>query len=159
MNQREYFSAEKSRRIKGAKLLPRGEIEKRHLEIDRAKPVFVMCRTGRRSAEAQKKLAALGIENVVNVAGGCEAWKGANLPFEADAKASRSLERQVRFAAGLLVLTGILLSVFVQPYFVWLAGFVGAGLAFASVTDTCAMGMILLKMPWNKGAAVDTQAS
>jgi hypothetical protein len=62
------------------------------------------------------------------------------------------LERQVRFAAGLLVLTGVLLSIFVHSYFIGLAGFVGAGLVFAAVTDTCAMGMFLLKMPWNKRA-------
>lgn len=137
-------------RVKGAKLIPLGEIENRAGEIDRDKTVYVMCRTGRRSSEAQRKLQRLGFENVVNVAGGFEAWKAENLPFERDEKAPWALERQVRFVAGLLVLTGVLLSVLVHPYFVWLAGFVGAGLVFAAVTDTCAMGMMLLKMPWNQ---------
>lgn len=31
-----------------------------------------------------------------------------------------------------------------------LRGFVGGGLAFAAVTDTCAMGMLLMKLPWNR---------
>ena len=136
-------------RIAGAKLLPLGEIEKRHTELDHAKPIYVMCRTGRRSSEAQKKLKSLGFTNVVNVAGGFEAWKAEDLPFERDEKAPWALERQVRFVAGLLVLVGVLLSVFVHPYFVWLAGFVGAGLTFAGATDWCGMGMLLAKMPWN----------
>ncbi|CAN5427441.1 rhodanese-like domain-containing protein [soil metagenome] len=137
-------------RIAGAKLLPLGELEKRHAELDHAKPVYVMCRTGRRSSVAQRKLKSLGFTNVVNVAGGFEAWKKADLPFERDEKAPWALERQVRFTAGLLVLVGVLLSVFVHPYFVWLAGFVGAGLTFAGATDWCGMGMLLAKMPWNQ---------
>jgi hypothetical protein len=61
-----------------------------------------------------------------------------------------SLERQVRIAAGSLVLIGIALGWFVHPYFIGLSAFVGAGLVFAGVTDTCGMGMILARMPWNK---------
>jgi rhodanese-related sulfurtransferase len=137
-------------RIANAKLLPLGEIEKRTAEINNTKPVYVICRTGNRSAQAQTKLKNLGFENVINVAGGFEAWKKADLPFEKDEKAPWALERQVRFTAGLLVLTGVLLSVFIHPYFIGLSGFVGAGLVFAAVTDTCAMGMMLLKMPWNR---------
>lgn len=139
-------------RVAGAKLISLGEIEKRCTELDRKQTIYVMCRTGRRSAEAQKKLNALGFENVINVAGGFEAWKKENLPFERDRHAPWALERQVRFVAGLLVVTGVLLSVAVHPYFIWLAGFIGAGLVFAAVTDTCTMGMILLRMPWNRTA-------
>jgi rhodanese-related sulfurtransferase len=137
-------------RVAGARLLPLGEIERRNSELDHTKPIYVMCRTGNRSSQAQKKLKALGFTNVINVAGGFEAWKRADLPFEKDENAPWALERQVRFVAGLLVLTGVLLSVFVHPYFIALSGFVGAGLVFAAVTDTCAMGMFLLKMPWNR---------
>ena len=61
-----------------------------------------------------------------------------------------SLERQVRIAAGFLVLSGVILGFLVHPYAFGLAGFVGAGLMFAGITDTCGMGMILAKMPWNQ---------
>jgi rhodanese-related sulfurtransferase len=140
-------------RVTGAKSLPLGELEKRAAELDPTKPVYVICRTGRRSVEAQKRLKALGFADVINVVGGFEAWKKAGLPFERDENAPWSLERQVRFAAGSLVLIGILLAVLIHPYFVWLSAFIGAGLVFAAVTDTCAMGMLLAKMPWNKPAA------
>ena len=144
-------------RVAGAKSFPLGELEKRNAELVRAKPLYVMCRTGQRSAEAQKKLKALGFADVTSVAGGFAAWKKENLPFVRDENAPWALERQVRCAAGLLVITGVLLGAFVHPYFVWLAGFVGAGLVFAAVTDTCAMGMLLAKMPWNKQSAVSCE--
>lgn len=147
-------------RVEGAKLLPLGELEKRHTELDHAKPIYVMCRTGRRSGEAQKKLRSLGFTNVINVAGGFEAWKKEDLPFEKDANAPWALERQVRFVAGLLVLLGVILSLAVHPYLIAISAFVGAGLAFAGATDWCGMAMILAKMPWNRSVqAAETKVS
>jgi len=139
-------------RVKGASLLPLGELEKRHEELDHSKPIYVMCRTGRRSAEAQRKLHDLGFTNVVNVSGGIEAWKKEDLPVERDEQAPWSIERQVRFAAGILVLTGVLLSVLVHPYFIVLSGMIGFGLAFTATIDWCGMGLLIAKMPWNKRA-------
>jgi rhodanese-related sulfurtransferase len=139
-------------RVKGASLLPLGELESRHSELDHSKPIYVMCRTGRRSAEAQRRLQALGFTNVVNVSGGFEAWKRADLPVERDEHAPWSIERQVRFTAGSLVLTGVLLSIFVHPYFIALSGMIGFGLAFTATIDWCGMGLLIAKMPWNKRA-------
>jgi hypothetical protein len=56
----------------------------------------------------------------------------------------------VRIAAGLLVLLGVLLGWLVHPVVLGLAAFVGAGLVFAGITDTCGMGMLLARMPWNQ---------
>ena len=137
-------------RVAQARLIPLGELERRAAEINRAHPVYVMCRTGRRSAEAQRKLLAQGFSDVRNVQGGFMAWEAAGFPVERDQSAPWALERQVRFMAGLLVLLGVLLSIFVHPWFIGVAGFIGAGLVFAAVTDSCAMGMLLAKMPWNR---------
>ena len=63
-----------------------------------------------------------------------------------------SLERQVRIAAGSLVLLGVALGLLVHPAFIGLAAFVGAGLVFAGVTDWCGMGLLLARMPWNQTA-------
>jgi rhodanese-related sulfurtransferase len=137
-------------RILGASSLPLGELEERHSELDHNKPIYVMCRTGRRSGEAQRKLKALGFTNVINVAGGIEAWKKEALPVERNEYAPWSIERQVRFTAGTLVFTGVVLSLFVHPYFLALTGFVGFGLAFTAFIDWCGMGLLIAKMPWNK---------
>lgn len=146
-------------RVKGAKLIPFGDIEKRYAEIDRDKPAFVICRSGKRASEAQRKLFALGFSDVRNVRGGYEAWKAAGFDFEKDAKAVWALERQVRFAAGSLVVLGVLLSLLIHQYYIALSAFVGAGLVFAAVTDTCGMAMMLAKMPWNKSSGVTCETT
>jgi rhodanese-related sulfurtransferase len=112
-------------------------------------PVYVICKSGGRGKMACEKLIAAGVANVVNVEGGTTAWVEAGLPVVRGKKAM-SLERQVRIAAGSLVLLGGILALAVHPYLVGISIFVGAGLLFAGVTDTCGMGMLLAKMPWNQ---------
>lgn len=111
-------------------------------------PLFVICRSGSRGKQACEKLLAAGHGRIVNVEGGTLAWEQAGFPVIRGKKAM-SLERQVRIAAGAIVLAGALLS-FVHPYWAFLAAFVGAGLIFAGITDTCAMGMLIARMPWNQ---------
>jgi len=112
-------------------------------------PVYLICKGGTRGAKACQKFVDAGYTNVVNVEGGTEAWVEAGLPVVRGRK-SMSLERQVRIAAGCMVLVGALLGIFVHPYFAGISAFVGAGLMFAGVTDSCAMGMLIAKMPWNQ---------
>jgi rhodanese-related sulfurtransferase len=112
-------------------------------------PLYVICRTGGRGTKAWQKLSDAGLTNVVNVEGGTEAWAAAGLPVVRGQQAI-SLERQVRILAGLIVLLGSLLAVFVHPYFAGISAFIGAGLMFAGITDSCGMGMMLAKMPWNQ---------
>ena len=82
--------------------------------------------------------------------GGTQAWDSAGLPV-VRGKNTISLERQVRIAAGLLVLLGSLLSWLANPAFIALPSFVGAGLIYAGVSNTCGMGLLLARMPWNTG--------
>ena len=112
-------------------------------------PLYLICKSGSRSAMAVKKFVAQGIENVVSVEGGTSAWDAAGLPVVRGKKAI-SLERQVRIAAGSLVVIGSALGFFIDPRWIGISAFVGCGLVFAGVTDTCGMGMMLAKMPWNK---------
>ena len=86
---------------------------------------------------------------MVNVEGGTSAWDEAGLPVERG-KEAVSLERQVRIAAGFLVFVGTTLGVVHHEYWLGIPAFVGAGLMFAGITDTCGMGMMLAKMPWNQ---------
>jgi len=114
-------------------------------------PLYVICRSGSRGQQAVEKFTKAGFPNVVNIEGGTLACVEAGLPVVRGVKAI-SLERQVRIAAGSLVLLGALLGWLVHPAFIGLSGFVGAGLVFAGITDTCGMGMILARMPWNRVA-------
>jgi rhodanese-related sulfurtransferase len=113
-------------------------------------PVYLLCRSGQRATKAAEKLLACGFANPVVITGGTLAWIEAGLPVTRGESKVISLERQVRIAAGALVFTGALLAWFVHPNFVWVSGFVGAGLVFAGVTDFCGMGLLIAKMPWNR---------
>lgn len=113
------------------------------------RPLYVICRSGSRGRQACEKLTAAGVAHVVNVEGGTLAWVDAGLPVARGQKVM-SLERQVRIAAGALVLVGVALGWFVHPACAGIAAFVGAGLVFAGVTDTCGMGLLLARMPWNR---------
>jgi rhodanese-related sulfurtransferase len=116
---------------------------------DGSRPLYVIRRSSNRANQACEKFVAAGFTNIVNVEGGTQAWEQAGLPVTRGKKAL-SLERQARIAAGLLVLIGSVLGGFVSPYWLGLCAFVGAGLVFAGITDTCGMGLLLARMPWNQ---------
>lgn len=111
--------------------------------------LFVICKSGSRSKKACEQLIAAGITTATLIEGGTDAWVAAGLPV-VKGKQVMSLERQTRIAAGAMVLIGAILGWLVHPGFYGLSAFVGAGLVFAGITDTCGMGMMIAKMPWNQ---------
>jgi len=113
-------------------------------------PLYIFCRSGDRAKQAAEKLEKGGYTKCSVVEGGTVAWTEAGLPVDRGTSKVISLERQVRIGAGTIVLAGVLLAHFVNPAFIWLSGFVGAGLVFAGITDRCGMGMLIAKMPWNQ---------
>ncbi|RZT77984.1 rhodanese-related sulfurtransferase [Micromonospora violae] len=115
--------------------------------------VVLVCRSGARASQAQQALAGVGLPNLTVLDGGIMAWQAANAPITRGVP-RWDLERQVRLVAGSIVLVSILASVFV-PQLKWVAGAIGAGLTVAAVTNTCAMGMLLGKLPYNRGASRD----
>ena len=50
--------------------------------LEKSEPVYLICKTGIRSKKAAAVLKEAGFNNVINVAGGTEAWRAANLPME-----------------------------------------------------------------------------
>jgi len=117
-----------------------------------AEPLYVICRTGSRARQACEKILATGFTNVILVEGGTLAWEQGGLPVKRGKK-TISLERQVRIVVGTLVLTFTALGFAVHPYFLAIPAFVGAGNLFAGITDTCGMGLLLARMPWNQVGA------
>lgn len=111
------------------------------------KDYFILCRSGGRAAKAAKIMIQAGISNIKVIDGGMLQWQKEKLPFT---KGKVSLERQIRVIAGSLVLLGILLAWLVHWGFIFVSAFVGSGLVFAGITDTCMMGMMLMKLPYNR---------
>ena len=133
----------------GAVNHPMESLDVERLRFGKEDEIQVICQSGGRSMKVCQKLEAAGYSNVVNVEGGTSAWQASGLPV-VEGKKMISLERQVRIAAGSLIVIGAAIGQFVHPGGFGLAAFVGAGLVFAGVTDTCGMGMLIARMPWNR---------
>jgi len=140
--------------IPGAKLVSLSQLNPRKLAHDEEKTLVLYCRSGNRSTMAAQKLFDAGFTEVTHLQGGMGAWKQAGYPTKVNKNAPISLMRQVQIVAGSLVVTGTLLGVFVSPSFLLISGFVGAGLLFAGITDTCALGMLLARLPYNQRSSV-----
>ncbi|MEV0324545.1 rhodanese-like domain-containing protein [Streptomyces sp. NPDC050658] len=113
-------------------------------------PLLIVCASGSRSAKGCAALAALGVE-AATLAGGTGAWAAEGHPVErpAGGRAAWPMDRQVRLAAGALVLLGFLAGLAWPPAH-WLSGAIGAGLVFSGVTNTCGMAAVLARLPHNR---------
>ena len=140
--------------VEFARNVPLDALDPGRLAADRDRtkdaPLYVICRSGGRAAKACEKLSAGGFSKLINVEGGTLACVQAGLPV-VHGKKAMSLERQVRLVAGAMVLVGSLLALY-SPWFLVVPAFVGAGLMYSAITDSCPMGMLLARMPWNQVA-------
>lgn len=136
--------------IPGATLVPLSQFEPRKIPQSDDLQLVLYCRSGQRSQIAAQKLREAGFESVYQLSWGIAAWKDAGYPTINHPNAPISLLRQVQILAGSLVVTGTLLGAMVSPWFLVLSGFVGVGLIFSGVTDTCMLGMLLAKLPYNQ---------
>ena len=136
--------------IPGALCHPLTALEGASLALE-APAIVYHCRSGMRTAANAAALAAAGGGRPAYLLeGGLEGWKQAGLATRLDRKVPIDIMRQVQIAAGLLILLGVLGSLFIAPALIGLAGFVGLGLTFAGVTGFCGMARLLALMPWNR---------
>jgi rhodanese-related sulfurtransferase len=137
---------------RGALLHPLDQLDEQAIAQFRnsGRPLYVICKSGSRSAKACQRLIAAGCADVYSVDGGTDGWERAGLPMIRGESRVISLERQVRIVAGALVVLGLILGLGVHQGFLGISAFVGCGLVFAGVTDWCGMGMLLARMPWNR---------
>jgi len=113
--------------------------------------VVLVCQSGNRAEQARKHLDSVGLASASVLSGGVPAYAAAGGNV-VRGRGAWALERQVRMTAGSLVLAGVLGSKFISPKLGLIAGGIGAGLTFSAATNSCAMGQMLSKMPWNRSA-------
>lgn len=137
--------------IEGALSVPLSTLDpKSLLNLCGNREIIFHCKSGKRSMKAAQKLADLNKSGVYTLVGGIEDWKRCKLPTKKSSKEIMSMFRQVQIVAGSLALIGVVLGFVISSQFFFLSGFIGAGLLFAGVTNTCGMAVLLSKMPWNK---------
>ncbi|MDH6521604.1 rhodanese-related sulfurtransferase [Streptomyces sp. SAI-135] len=124
--------------------------------------VLVVCASGARSENACKLLAEQGV-TTATLAGGTGAWaaQGHDLhtPAACATRSGWSMERQVRFTAGSLVLLGMVLGLLVHPLLLLISAGVAGGLVFSALTNTCGMAVVLGKLPHNRPRSADLDAA
>ncbi len=128
--------------------IPLEQLEARFADFTEGQ-VAILCQSGTRAGMACEILKRHH-DGLLLVEGGTQAWISAGLPVVSTTTSKWSLERQVRLLAGLIVLTGTILTATVGSAWIYLAMFVGAGLTFAGLTNICGMALLLGKLPWNK---------
>ncbi|MFD3997573.1 rhodanese-like domain-containing protein [Streptomyces sp. NPDC058548] len=115
--------------------------------------VVLVCRSGARAAQAEQALAGAGLPNLRVLDGGVNAWEAAGAPVNRGPE-RWDMERQVRLVAGSVVLTTGLVGVLV-PGVHLIGTAIGAGLTFAALSNSCLMGVLLSKLPYNRGPRPD----
>ena len=117
--------------------------------LQRGDELFLLCQGGQRARRAADQLQQL-LPGVQVIDGGTQACVACGLPTEQAQSNVIGIQRQVQISAGSLVLLGVILGTWLHPGWYGLAAFVGAGLTFAGLSNTCAMALLLARMPWNR---------
>lgn len=143
--------------LAGAVCIPLASLEQRAAEIPTDRRVVVTCQSGKRGEMAAERLRAIGFSDVVNLAGGLQAWRAAGHPVRAR-RGVIPLERQVRGVAGIFVFAGALAAVAGVDWAIAIPLFVGFMLALSGVTGLCPMLSLLRRMPWNRAGGDATCA-
>jgi rhodanese-related sulfurtransferase len=141
--------------IPGAMNIPMDQIESRLEDLSTTKPIVLICQMGKRARMAAALLEPCKLEISI-LEGGTRSWIEAGLPVVRNVRCRWSLERQVRFGAGLIILTASAFALLINADWLFLAAFIGAGLTFAGLTDICPMAELLQRMPWNKASRCRT---
>jgi rhodanese-related sulfurtransferase len=138
-----------SEKIPNAVNIPLDKLAEQAESLENHDNIVLVCASGNRAKTACEVLSSRGISATI-LSEGMKGWKSSGRLTEVSDTGAISLERQVRIVAGSLVAVGGLLALFVHPYWAILSTFVGCGLVFAGVTDTCGMAMLLTKLPYNQ---------
>lgn len=136
--------------LPGAINIPMDQIRARLTDVDIRRPIVLVCQSGRRAAITAEMLKPLG-HDVLVLEGGTVAWRQAGHPVVGTGSTDGwALERQVRFTVGVVILVSTMLGAYVDPNWLGLTALAGAGLAMAALLNTCPLGSVLAKMPWNQ---------
>lgn len=147
-----------SMHIPGSYNVPLDQLSQHREDLTRSvdDPVVLVCGTGVRAKQADNSLREAGLESLTVLEGGITAWEQRGNEVVRGTQ-KWSLERQVRLVAGALAFTGAVGGLLIWQPLTLISAFVGAGLMFAGITNTCGMAMLLAKLPYNQGQSCDVR--
>ncbi|GGK94034.1 sulfurtransferase [Sphaerisporangium melleum] len=145
--------------IDGAINLPLDQVDAhlRRIVSDAGGRMLLICQSGNRAERAHRALIGAGMTDVVILDGGMNAWIASGAPVD-HGRPRWSLERQVRLVAGSIVFASVVAGLWI-PAALIVAAVIGSGLTLAALTGTCAMGLLLAKLPYNRASGVDVESA
>jgi rhodanese-related sulfurtransferase len=136
--------------IKNARCIPLSQLTREAIGDTNNKIVVFHCQIGNRTRQAEATFEALGMDEVILLENGIQAWKNANGPLVINIKTPLPIMRQVQIAVGFMVVLGIILAFLISPYFNLLSAFFGLGLLYAGISGNCGLAYLLMQLPYNK---------
>lgn len=138
--------------LPGAVLVPNGKIDERLAEILGDKNTIFYCTSGARTDKAAQKISNAGFKKAETILGGMNAWVQNGLPTvtTSEKRVPMTIQRQVQLTLGIIILALAFLVLSGTQTPIYFIAAIGAGLAFAGLTGSCALAKILLSMPWNR---------
>lgn len=140
----------KREHIPGSRNVPVSRLKSADFSADKNKIAIFHCHSGNRTKLARDVILSLNFKDTYCLPGGLAQWVRCNMPVNRNKDAPIDIMRQVQITIGILILTGVLLSWLISPYFILLCAFMGVGLVYAGVSGSCGMATLLSYMPWNK---------
>ncbi|MCC7146749.1 MAG: rhodanese-like domain-containing protein [Phycisphaeraceae bacterium] len=137
-------------KIPGALLVPLTGFDPAQVPAAGDKKLVLHCKGGMRSRKAGEILVAGGRGAVYSLTGGIEAWKQAGLPVQRAERKIIEVQQQVFIVISIMILAGLALGVWVNPWWLLLPTFAGLGLLNAGLTGFCPLLTVMAKMPWNQ---------
>lgn len=144
--------------IPGSYIVPLDQLPEHRFNLGNKlqEPIILLCRSGARAEQAAKLFDETELAQFHVLRGGINAWEKAGKPVKRG-KQRWSMERQVRGFAGALVLAGTLGSLLIWKPLIYLAVFIGGGLTYSAISDTCGMAMLLSKLPYNRSTSCNVR--
>jgi rhodanese-related sulfurtransferase len=145
--------------IPGAYNVPLDQLNEHAAELQTTHgQVVLICQSGQRAQRAERLLRLAGMGNIHVLDGGMQAWQAQGLLVRR-VRARISLERQVRMTAGAIVAAGAIGALTLSPWLALVPAAIGSGLVFSGLTNTCGMGLLLARLPYNRSSsACDTES-
>lgn len=133
--------------------MPLSSLKQSYSELDPSKPYILFCQSGSRASSAATFLETVGFNKLTVSEAGIEALMTEQPSLLIKPKRQLwTVDRQFRFALGVLIAIGLLGFAFLSPWFLLIPSIICSGLIFTALIDQCYFRMLIAAMPWNENA-------
>ncbi|HEY0867610.1 MAG TPA: rhodanese-like domain-containing protein [Fimbriimonas sp.] len=138
--------------LPGARNVPLETIADQIPGVRKDEAFVLVCHGGARSDDACRRIAS-SYDSVYILSGGMSAWERQMRSEARTEKPGMGVDRQTHLVAGIMVLSGLVLSSQLGPGWIVLTILPGFGMLLHALTGLCPMTLFLGRLPWNASCA------